>query len=95
MSTTTQATTRPQTVPIATTPDPERLPVWKHGVAAAAAAAAATTVLAGLASAAGVSFADQTGVGIPLTGFTMLTLVFSTGNDDNRSSKPIPYQVND
>ena len=39
----------------------ERQPVWKHGVAAAVVASVATTVLAALASAAGVSFADSTG----------------------------------
>lgn len=55
----------------------ERLPVWKHGVAAAAAAAVATTVLAAIAKAAGVSFADSTGASIPVAGFAELTLVFS------------------
>jgi len=54
-----------------------RLPVWKHGVAAAVVASFATTVLAALASAAGVSFADRTGAGIPIAGFAQLTLVFS------------------
>jgi peptidoglycan/LPS O-acetylase OafA/YrhL len=60
-----------------TTPGTERRPVWKHGIASAVAASAATTVLAALASAAGVSFADSTGANIPLAGFTQLTLVFS------------------
>jgi hypothetical protein len=55
----------------------ERLPVWKHGVAAAVAAAVTTTVLAAGASAAGVSFADSTGASIPIAGFTQLTLVLS------------------
>jgi Family of unknown function (DUF6069) len=54
-----------------------RRPVWKHGVAAAVAASVATTVLAGIASAAGVSFADRTGAGIPIAGFAQLTLIFS------------------
>jgi len=51
--------------------------VWKHGVGAAVAAAGVTTVLAAIASAAGVSFADQSGQAIPLAGFTQLTFVFS------------------
>jgi hypothetical protein len=51
--------------------------VWKHGVAAAFAASIATTVLAALASAAGVSFADSSGASIPIAGFTQLTLIFS------------------
>jgi len=55
----------------------ERKPVWKHGVAAAAAAAVTTTVLASVASAAGVSFADSTGASIPIFAFAQLTLVFS------------------
>lgn len=55
----------------------ERRPVWKHGLASAAVAALATTTLAAVASAAGVSFADRTGAGIPLSGFTTLTLVFA------------------
>jgi len=55
----------------------ERLPLWKHGVAAAVAAAVTTTVLAAGASAAGVSFADSTGASIPIAGFAQLTLVFS------------------
>ena len=54
-----------------------RRPVWKHGVAAAMIASVATTVLAAAASATGVTFADSTGVGIPIAGFTQLTLVFS------------------
>ncbi|MFL6107875.1 MAG: DUF6069 family protein [Marmoricola sp.] len=55
----------------------QRRPVWKHGVAAAAAAAVATTVLAAIAKAAGVSFADSTGASIPVAGFAELTVVFS------------------
>ncbi|MBV9823980.1 MAG: cell envelope biogenesis protein OmpA [Actinobacteria bacterium] len=53
------------------------MPVWKHGVAAAVGASVATTVLAAVASAAGVSFADRTGASIPLAGFAQLTLIFS------------------
>ena len=53
------------------------VPVWKHGIAAAVVASVATTVLAAVASAAGVSFADKTGESIPTSGFTTLTLVFS------------------
>ncbi|QWZ09883.1 cell envelope biogenesis protein OmpA [Nocardioides panacis] len=75
MSTSTQTPTR--TTSDAPTPPAERRPVWKHGVAAAVAAAAATTVLAAIASAAGVSFADSTGASIPIAGFTQLTLLFS------------------
>ena len=61
-------------VPTGLTPDAstrtgQRLPVWKHGVAAAVVAAAATTVLAAVASAAGVSFADSTGASLPIAGF--------------------------
>jgi hypothetical protein len=80
MPTTTQATTiqvPTRITPSATTPTAQRQPVWKHGVAAAVAASLATTVLAALASAAGVSFADSTGASIPLAGFAQLTLVFS------------------
>jgi amino acid transporter len=55
----------------------ERQPLWKHGVAAAVVASVATTVLAGVASAAGVSFADGSGASIPIAGFAQLTLVFS------------------
>ena len=54
-----------------------RQPVWKHGLAAAVVASVATTVLAAVASAAWVSFADSTGAGIPIPGFAQLTLVFS------------------
>lgn len=56
---------------------PTRRSVYKHGLAAAASAAVATTVLAALASAAGVSFADRSGAGIPIPGFTTLTFVFA------------------
>lgn len=54
-----------------------RQPVWKHGLVAAVAAAAVTTVLAVVAKATGVTFADSTGAGIPIAGFAELTLVFS------------------
>jgi|SRR3954447_7486972 amino acid transporter len=69
--------TQTTTTHVTTTPTVERQPVWKHGVAAAFAAAVTTTVLAALASAAGVSFADRTGASIPIAGFAQLTLVFS------------------
>jgi hypothetical protein len=62
---------------LASTPAIERKPVWKHGVAAAVVASVATTLLATVASAAGVSFADSTGTSIPIAGFAQLTLVFS------------------
>ena len=75
MSTTTQVPTR--VTPIAPTVGAERQPVWKHGVAAAVVASVATTVLAAVASAAGVSFADRTGASVPIAGFAQLTLVFS------------------
>ena len=58
-------------------PTTERQPVWKHGVAAAGVASVATTVLAAVASAAGVSFADSTGASIPIAAFAQLTLAFS------------------
>jgi amino acid transporter len=83
MSTTTRITTQitPQTtnriISIAPAPGAARQPVWKHGVAAAIAASATTTVLATVASAAGVSFADQSGASIPIAAFAQLTLVFS------------------
>jgi amino acid transporter len=54
-----------------------RQSVWKHGVAAAVVASVATTVLAVVASAAGVSFADSTGESIPVFAFPQLTVVFS------------------
>src|SRR5437667_4955833 len=75
MSTTSQVPTR--TTPSARTPTAERRPVWKHGIAAAVVASLATTVLATVASAAGVSFADRTGTSIPIPAFAQLTLVFS------------------
>jgi Family of unknown function (DUF6069) len=75
MSTTIQVPTR--TTSSASTPTAERQPVWKHGLAAAGVASGATTVLAAVASAAGVSFADSTGASIPLAAFAQLTLVFS------------------
>src|SRR6266511_633847 len=75
MSTTTQVPTR--VTPIASASATKRQPVWKHGVAAAVVASVATTVLAALASAAGVSFADSTGASIPIAGFAQLTMVFS------------------
>ena len=68
---------------IRTTPHPadtstiQRQPVWKHGVAGTAAAAATVTVLAVIAKAAGVSFADSSGASIPVAGFTELTVLFS------------------
>lgn len=73
------ATTQVSTGVTSSAPNPaaERQPVWKHGVAAAVTASVATTVLAAVASAAGVSFADRTGVSIPVAGFALLTLVFS------------------
>ena len=55
----------------------QRQPVWEHGGAAAVVASVATTVLATVASAAGVSFADSTGASIPVAAFAELTLVFS------------------
>ncbi|MEO6703508.1 MAG: DUF6069 family protein [Jatrophihabitantaceae bacterium] len=73
MSTSTQ-TTHTATDYSSTSPRPS---VYKHGIAAALAASIATTVLAAIASAGGVSFADTSGKGIPLAGFTELTLVFS------------------
>ena len=76
MSTTSQVPTRKTTASAPTT-TAERQPVWKRGVAAAVGAAVATTVLASVASAAGVSFADSTGASIPIAGFTQLTLVLS------------------
>lgn len=63
--------------PHAHAPAGQRLPVWKHGVAAAVVASVATTALATVASAAGVSFADSTGASIPIVAFAQLTLVFS------------------
>jgi hypothetical protein len=75
MSTTTQIPTG--TTSRAATVAPERQPVWKHGVVAAVVASVATTVLATIASAAGVSFADNSGKSIPIAGFAQLTLLFS------------------
>ena len=75
MSTTRQIPTR--ATPSAPPPAAERQPVWKHGVTSAVVASVATTVLAAIASAAGVSFADSTGASIPIAGFAQLTLVFS------------------
>jgi len=75
MSTTTEIPAR--TASSAPTPPAQRRPVWRHGVAAAAVASVTTTVLAALASAAGVSFADSTGTSIPIAAFAQLTLVFS------------------
>ena len=54
-----------------------RQSVWKHGIAAAVAATVATSTLAAVASAAGVSFADSSGVSIPVSGFATLTMAFS------------------
>ena len=75
MSTTAQVATHVTST--ASAPTAERKPVWKHGVAAALVASVATTILAAVASAAGVSFADSTGASIPIAGFAQLTLVFS------------------
>src|SRR5436189_5889770 len=75
MSTTIQVPTR--ITPSATNPTAQRQPVWKHGVAAAVVASVTTTVLAAVASAAGVSFADRTGASLPIGGFAQLTLFFS------------------
>ncbi len=75
MSTTTKIPTT--TTSTAPTPATERQSLWKHGVAAAFGASVATTVLAALASAAGVSFANTPGESIPIAGFAQLTLVFS------------------
>ncbi|MFG3690316.1 DUF6069 family protein [Micromonospora sp. NPDC047740] len=75
MSTTTQVPTR--MTPSTPAPTAERQPVWKHGVAAAVVASVTTTVLAAVASAAGISFADSTGASIPIAGFAQLTLLFS------------------
>jgi hypothetical protein len=61
----------------APTPTAQRQAVWKHGVASAVVASVATTVLAAIASAGGVSFADRTGASIPIAGFAQLTLLFS------------------
>jgi amino acid transporter len=73
------STTQVPTRVTAGTPAPtaHRRSVWKHGPAAAVVASAATTVLAAVASAAGISFANGTGASIPIAGFAQLTLVFS------------------
>ena len=75
MSTTKQIPTHVTSA--APAPTAGRQPVWMYGVAAAFIATVATTVLAAVASAAGVSFADSTGSSIPIAGFAQLTLVFS------------------
>lgn len=75
MSTTTQVSTHDTTS--APSRAEERQSVWKHGFAAAVVASAATSVLAALASAVGVSFADSSGESIPVSGFFVLTIVFS------------------
>ena len=75
MSTTQIPTTRSTTA--ATTSTLERQPVWKRGVTASLVASVTTTVVATLASAAGVSFADSTGESIPIVAFAQLTLIFS------------------
>jgi hypothetical protein len=51
--------------------------VWLYGLIATAVATGATSGGAALASAAGVSFADKTGVSIPVSGFATLTVAFS------------------
>lgn len=71
------STTTAQVTVTPVTATPVRRTVWKHGVAAAAAASVVTTTLAAIASAAGVSFADESGASIPILGFTQLTFVFS------------------
>lgn len=71
------STTAAQVTVTPVTATPVRRTVWKHGVAAAAAASVVTTTLAAIASAAGVSFADESGASIPILGFTQLTFVFS------------------
>ncbi|WGY02398.1 DUF6069 family protein [Nocardioides sp. QY071] len=71
------STTAAQVTATPVTATPVRRTVWKHGVAAAAAASVVTTALAAIASAAGVSFADESGASIPILGFTQLTFVFS------------------
>ncbi|TQK68284.1 DUF6069 family protein [Nocardioides sp. SLBN-35] len=71
------STTTAQVTVTPVTATPVRRTVWKHGVAAAAAASVVTTTLAAIASAAGVSFADESGASIPILGFTQLSFVFS------------------
>lgn len=71
------STTAAQVTVTPVTATPVRRTVWKHGVAAAAAASVVTTTLAAIASAAGVSFADESGASIPILGFTQLSFVFS------------------
>ena len=73
MSTIQQLATTATTATVAT----ERQQVWKHGLAAAGVAAVATSVLAVIAKAAGVSFADSSGASIPVAGFAELTVFFS------------------
>jgi Family of unknown function (DUF6069) len=75
MSTTTQITTCASSRAPTRAAEPQ--PVWDHGVASAVAASVSTTVLAAVASAAGISFADRTGASIPIAGFAELTLLFS------------------
>lgn len=72
MSSTATSTTTSTTTPTTATARPT---IWKHGLGAAAAASAVTTALAAIASAAGVSFADQSGAGIPVAGFAQVTFV--------------------
>lgn len=55
----------------------DRLPVWRHGLAAAVAASVVTTAIAAVASGAGVTFAGPDGAAIPLLGFAQLTMIFS------------------
>ena len=69
---TTHTTARPNRTTSAVRPT-----VWKHGLGAAILASAVTTLLAAGASAAGVTFADRSGVSIPLLGFTQLTFLFA------------------
>lgn len=65
-------------IPVTTTaPVSARPTVWRHGLAAAGVAAVVTTTLAAVASASGVSFADGSGVRLPILAFAQLTFAFS------------------
>jgi peptidoglycan/LPS O-acetylase OafA/YrhL len=77
MSSTHVPTSAASSTASSTTTRPGRQSVGKPGVAAAVVASIATTTSAALASAAGVSFADRTGSGIPIAAFAELTLIFS------------------
>ena len=73
------STTRVPTprTPKAPTPAVQRRSVWTHGIAAGVVACVATSILGAITSAAGVSFAGDTGESIPIAGLVELTLVFS------------------